>query len=381
MHELMRSESRRPDGNAGSTTSKTILGREELQTARQYNLDLLKAVAIVAMVFCHAVIRLSINRPGYEGEFLYFLGHTVLGEYLAVAHAFMFAMGVCVQYTRRNQPKDLIRRGVWIYLLGYVLNFFRYGIYTLGDGIISGTFREGTLYSLFSPDILQFAGLALIATGVFRKLKLRETWIFLIALALNAISAPLPFVDTGSYFPNLLLGHFITTTYETSCFAFCNWYLFMAAGLLFGAILRRTENLDRLYRRLLLISGGVAAAYLAATFLFGVHFLSREHYYYAVSIPEAAGLLSIDLCLLSAFHFLLKKVDRSKRSLFLEMSENMTPIYVIHWCILGMIDSLCCYLFELVFSWPVIYGIGFALLVASFFLARLWRRRKRTRGT
>lgn len=369
-----------------STTSeiaatKPALQHKALQTARLDNLDLLKALAIVAMVFCHAVIRLSINRPGYAGEFPYFLGHTVLGEYLAVAHAFMFAMGVCVHYTRRNQPKDLIKRGVWIYLLGYVLNFFRYGIYALGEGILSGAFRGETLYAIFSPDILQFAGLALIATGVFRKLKLRESQIFLIALALNAIAAPLPFVDTGSYFPNLLLGHFITTTYETSCFAFCNWYLFLAAGLLFGAILRRTENPDRLYRRLLLVSGAVAAVYLAATFLFGEHFLCRDHYYYAVSIPEAAGLLSIDLCLLSAFHFLLNRVDRSKLALFLEMSKNMTPIYVIHWCILGLIDSLCCYLFELVFPYYVIYGIGLALLVSSFFLARLWLRRKQARGT
>ena len=57
------------------------------------------------------------------------------------------------------------------------------------------------------------------------------------------------------------------------------------------------------------------------------------------------------------------------------MSRNVTPIYLIHWCILGFIDSIFCYLLGFVFPWPAIYGIGLALLVLSFFLARLWRRK------
>jgi hypothetical protein len=57
------------------------------------------------------------------------------------------------------------------------------------------------------------------------------------------------------------------------------------------------------------------------------------------------------------------------------MSRNVTPIYCIHWCILGGIDSVCSYLLEITFPWPAIYGIGLVLLVLSFYLARLWKRR------
>ena len=105
-------------------------------------------------------------------------------------------------------------------------------------------------------------------------------------------------------------------------------------------------------------------------------FLCRDRVYYALSTLEAAGLLSIDLTLLSAFYFLLKRVPASKLRAALEMSRRLTPIYLIHWCILGFIDSIFCYLLEITFSWPTIYGIGAALIVLSAWLAKRWANRK-----
>ena len=346
------------------------------QPARQSDLELLKALAIIAMIFCHPVIRLGIHCAGYERTLWFFFGDMVLGDYVAVAHALRFAMGVGMTYTRRGAPAELMRRGMKLYLLGYALNFCRYGVYALADGLISGVFYPETLEALFGPDILQFAGLALFVTGIFRRWKLREGHILAVGLALSAAGAVIPSIDVGNYAGNWLLGHFVVTTWEASCFVFFNWYFFVAAGLAFGTLLHRTENPDRLYRKLLVVSGCVMTVYLAATFAFGALFLTRDRFYYAVSPPEAAGLLSIDLFLLSAFHFLLKRVDASRLRVFLEMSRNVTPIYLIHWCILGFIDSIFCYLLGFVFPWPAIYGVGLALLVASFFLARLWQRGK-----
>ena len=351
--------------------------KDIFQASRENDLELLKALSIIAMIFCHPVIRLGIHHAGYEREFLFFLGDVILGDYLGVAHAFMFAMGVGVVCSRKNAPADLARRGVRLYLLGYALNFCRYGVYALAYGLISGVFEPETLEALFGPDILQFAGLALLFTGFLKKLKLREGHMLAVGLALSAIGTAVPLIDTGSYAFNWLLGHFVYTTWDASCFVFFNWYVFVAAGLLFGAILRAAEDRDCLYKRLLIVSGCVMAAYLAATARFGVLFLCRERVYYAVSTLEAAGLLSIDLTLLSAFHFLLKRVSASKFRVFLEMSRNLTPIYLIHWCILGFIDSIFCYLLEITFSWPVIYGIGAALIILSAWLAKRWTDRKR----
>ncbi len=103
--------------------------------------------------------------------------------------------------------------------------------------------------------------------------------------------------------------------------------------------------------------------------------------YYAASPLEAAGLLSIDLGFLSMFHFLLKRVPVSRLGVWIEMSLNMTPIYFIHWCILGFIESIFCYLLEMVFPYSLIYAIGAMLIIVSFFLARLWRGRRDKKRT
>ena len=353
--------------------------RDGIQPPRLWELDLLKALAIVSMILCHCVIRLGLHQPGYEQDICYLLGDVVFGEYLAVAHAFMFAMGVGVVYSRHNSPTELFYRGVRLYILGFVLNFFRYGIYALADGFLEGEFPAETVYALIVQDILHFAGLALMATGLFRRLRLKEGQILLIGVLLSALGGPLAFVYQSSPVADYFLGHFVVTTEQSSCFAFFNWYVFVAAGLLFGAALRRTEDMDRFYGRLLRAACPVMVLYLALTAVFGPCFLTKNGWYYAVSLPEAAGLLSIDLTLLGAFRLLLKRVDVSRLTVFIEMSRNVNRIYCIHWCILGFADSIFCYLLGLVFPWSVIYLFGVTLTVLSAWLAKLWADRKRAK--
>ena len=75
---------------------------------RRYELDLLKALAIVAMIICHAVYMLGAHLPNYEADVAYFVGDVVFGSYLAVAHAFMFAMGVGMVFSKKTSR--LIRK-------------------------------------------------------------------------------------------------------------------------------------------------------------------------------------------------------------------------------------------------------------------------------
>lgn len=346
---------------------------------RQYNLDLLKALAIVCMIMCHAVFRLAMYRPGYENEFLYFFADAILGGYVVVAHGFMFAMGVGIIYSRRNSPGQLVHRGVNILLIAYVLNFFRSGMYYLAEGLITGNMQKTVLQALFGSDILQFAGLALIATGILRKLKLKETEMLFIALILSMIGAVAAGVDVGKDVPNLLIGLFVYTTHNTSTFAFCSWYLFVAVGLVFGKILQNTQNKDALYKGLLVVSGIIAAIYSVASYAFGAWFLSVDKAYYDASPLEAIGLLAIDFFILSVFYFLLKRVDASKFKRSIEMSKNINTIYCIHWCIIGAVDFFFCHLLQLEFlkNYAVLYIFGVIVLVVSFLLARYYQSFKK----
>jgi hypothetical protein len=62
---------------------------------------------------------------------------------------------------------------------------------------------------------------------------------------------------------------------------------------------------------------------------------------------------------------------------FITMSRNVKQIYCIHWCILGFVDSVFCYLLGVVFPWAVIYLFGIALTVLAAWIAQRWTERKR----
>ncbi len=181
-------------------------------------------------------MRLSMYHSGYENEFLYFFGNDIIGSYIISAHGFMFAMGVGMTYSRKGEPSDLIKRGIKIWVLGYVLNFFRYGIYFVIYDIIKGKFAEETLDAIFLPDILQFAGIALIATGILKRLRFQAKYIVAIGLALSVIGTAASFFETGNYVIDLLLGNFVFTTLQSSVFSFFSWYIFVAVGLSSGNI-------------------------------------------------------------------------------------------------------------------------------------------------
>ena len=349
-----------------------LFSDKEININRQYNLDLLKSFAIICMIVCHAVLQLAQHLEGYENDFPYIFGDSILGSYAAVAHAFMFSMGFGFIYSRNNSPSALLKRGIKIYFLGYILNFLRYTIYILIEGIfITGEFRSELAYSFFCQDILQFAGLAMIVTALLKKFNFNELMILIISIIMSCIGSFTAFTDTGNAVLNYLLGTFITTTPETSCFTLFNWYIFVAFGMFLAFCIRRIKNLDSFYRMLLSSSAAVMTVYIVLTVSKGMFFLTKNNWYYSTSILEDAELLSIDMTLLSLFYFLLKAVSSEKLKLFVFMSRKVNQIYMIHWCLLGFIDCILCYLLEIKFSYLEIYLIGFFLIAISVFISWL----------
>ena len=271
---------------------------------------------------------------------------------------------------------DLIGRGFKILIIAYVLNFVRSGMFFLSYDSLNGALTENSLKALFESDILQFAGLALIFTGVLKKLKLKETYIFAIGLILSMLGTMVAFTDTGNHAVNILTGLFIFTTHEAATFSFCNWYIFVAVGVLFGKILQDTKKKDKLYLWVLIVAGILMAAYIFMTVRFGMMPMSPGHMYYAASPIDAFGLLSIDFFLLSVFHFLLKMVNVSKLGIFVEMSKNINSIYCIHWCIIGALEFVFCFLLGWVPNYAVLYLCAIAIVIVSFLLARLYQSQK-----
>lgn len=351
---------------------------EEINTNRQFNLDLIKALAIILMVVCHPVLQFSVAmapvNPDFESDFPFFLAVYILGSYMPVAHAFMFAMGVGIVFSSKNSPRELIRRGIFIYILAYVLNFLRYGIYAVYLYITTGVFDEWSRFCMLSQDIFYFAALSLVLTGILKLIKLKEIHIFIISVVMSVVGGFLAFtVDTGSYVLNYMIGHYIVTPGLTSCFTLLNWYIFVGTGLLFGYVIRRVRELDKFYLRLLIVSSVVAAVYVIITLISGESFfMSKKNDYYALSLPESIGLLSIDFAFLSAFHFVREEKIPKAASVIKTMSKNVMAIYMIHWIIIGNVD---CWIIRdrgVNVGYPLMYVFGIVLIVLSYLLAKLW---------
>ncbi len=354
-----------------------FLSREEVNNGRQFNLDLLKATAIVFMILCHPVLEFTQTRPVEAmGSIWYFISVYIFGSYLPSAHAFMFAMGIGIVFSKKSTPEFLIKRGVCIYILGYILNALRYGAYPLYLLCSQGVWDEWSTYCFMSQDILYFAGLALILTGVLQLLHLDEKTIFIISVIMSAIGAPLAFVfDTGKYIPNYIIGHFfVTIDGWTSCFTLFNWYIFVGFGLFFGRILKGVKEVDKFYKRLLVVSLCIAAVYAGLSYFFGVFFMNKYHWYYAMSIPEVIGVISIDLLFLSLYNFVRPEKLPRFAGLVRTMSKNVLVIYCIHWIILGNFDCFVVRLHELQLSFPEMYLFSLLLIPVSYFLAKLWKK-------
>lgn len=142
-----------------------------------------------------------------------------------------------------------------MYFLGYVLNFFRFGIYSILDYVLKWGYDQSLWHGLFSQDIFQFAGLAMIFTAFVRKIKLSEIGALVVGILLSCIESIIPDINSGNKAFDLFMSTFVTASNVPSHFAFFNWYVFVAAGMVFAQIIRRVRNERRFYLGLMLASG------------------------------------------------------------------------------------------------------------------------------
>lgn len=88
-----------------------------------------------------------------------YVADSILGGLLS-ASVFMVSMGVGFAYSKKQDCKTLLKRGISLFIIGYILNIIiaPYVFNQEGEKVILGEIY--TYY--FYGDIFQFAGLAMI---------------------------------------------------------------------------------------------------------------------------------------------------------------------------------------------------------------------------
>lgn len=364
-----------------------IFSNEQINTSRQWEFDLARAVIIFCLALIHVTIECSTDEGLCSG--IPYLFDTVIGGPFS-APMYMFVMGVGMCYTRKNSPMEHFVRGAKILAVGYILNICRFLIpYSIGYAITSdyGYYIEPLLYKVLGNDILIFAGLAMMIMALFVKLKLSNIVMLIIATVMCGFGTLLNGVDVGTPLGNIFLGYLIGTEDAAgmvlSDFPILNWLMFPICGYAFASVLKRVKDKNLFYLTFSLPALIIAIVY----FTFGIYFErgmfgEGQNCYYHMIFSDVLASLCLTVGMVGVYHFIVKIIPKKLFYIAWSISENITPIYFTHWVLVSFVVNLWMYVIRgttILTSWQIV-GLGtlisIAAIVIAHFFAKLTGRRK-----
>lgn len=313
-----------------------LFSKEITNDKRQNELDFAKGLAIIFMVIVHVneVYQSSSYEGGIYNRIIEFIGSP------PAAPVFMFALGLGIIYSKKSTSKYLFKRGIFMIILGYTLNFVRdfipYSLLAIRDSDPSN--QTEAILSLFGIDILPFAGLTFLFFAFIKKFKIKTKNLPLFWLFFSILNLLLGENSTDIYPLDAFLGLFWGTT-DYSWFPFLSWIFFPILGYMFGSLLIHCNDKKRLYKICITYSFTALIPLIIYAYINKVHFgafgeLYQETYYHH-DIMGNIILGDFTIFWISLIYFVSSYIPQNIFSHFSRWSKNVNLIYCIHWIILG----------------------------------------------
>ena len=135
-----------------------LFSDKEINTGRQIGVDMAKMFAIFFMVIIHTFEGGDADMETGLGYFFDSIAGAQFG-----APVFMLCMGIGLTFSRKNDAATMMRRGVMLFVAGYVLNIIRALPFLILWLINSDEeYITDTVHALTDVDIFQFAGTAFL---------------------------------------------------------------------------------------------------------------------------------------------------------------------------------------------------------------------------
>ncbi|MCL3779238.1 DUF1624 domain-containing protein [Prolixibacteraceae bacterium JC049] len=318
---------------------KRLFNPEKVNTGRQLELDIARALAVVFMVFVHVQMTFSNEElaESFFGAVVDFMGG------IPAAPVFMFLMGVGFLYSSKSAYQLFIKRGILILLLGYCLNLLRDVIPELIDFIVSGEEEAlgSAIEGFIDVDILQFAGVAMIFWGLVKKFRLNNYAIALLGILFPFLNMVLLNIQFENYVWQAITGLFWGSS-KYSEFPFFTWIAYPILGYLFANLLVRCNDKGKFYR--LIISTSIPSL-IISFWLFGfvlnqpLGMESELNYYHHNGFANIVyGLFC--LFWISLIFFISNALPQVMVGALKRWSKNVTSIYFIHWVIIGWLSAI-----------------------------------------
>ena len=349
---------------------------EPVNNGRQLDVDIAKAEMVLMLPFIHCIIECCTDEQLCSG--IPYLFDTIIGGPFS-APMYLFALGICLVYSRRSTPRLEIIRGLKLIGVFYLSNTCRFLIPYLAGYLISGDrehFIDPLFYRWLGNDVLLFAGMAIMTIGIFRHFKLSDKAMLGIAFVMTVAATLIGDVDTKSMFGNIFLGYIIGTDDATglviSDFPLLTWLILPVAGYVFGKVHIRVADKDAFYR----IISPPALLVPLIYFPIGIHngwgmFGEGQNCFYHMTIWDVAVSLCLDLGMLGVWHWLSRYMSTRSKGMLYMVSRNITAIYCIHWVFVRVITNVILYIAtgsQILPLWQTML-LALAILVVSVFIA------------
>jgi len=290
-------------------------------------------------------------------------------------------MGIGIVYSRKNTPATLLKRGVIIFCIGYILNLFR-GVMPNGfQYFVLGTNAsiELAVDNLIYVDIFQFSGLAMIFFSFVKKVKMNSVVLVLFMILFAGLNYYLSDVFVTSIITKALTG-LIWGSNEFSFFPFLTWIFYPIVGYLFGGMLLRVQSKNKFYGVVLSINTALVALILAGIYYMDYsNLLISESAYYHHQIIENILATCFVFAWISIIYYLRKVFEVLGGKALIRWSNNVSEIYFIHWIFIGWFVQFFGYntLSEPYFYVLVVLIFMMSDIAADYYLIRKSKREQK----
>ena len=339
-----------------------------VNTGRQPEIDMSKAFMILLMIMIHVFQGLA---PETKGFLQTIMGY---GAGFFGAGSFMIFMGIGMRFSRHQDSKNLVIRGIALLTVSQLKNLLIDCIPGLIAYRVSGSdlFFEMMLGAIQS-DILTFAGLAFLLMALLKKIRMRDEWILLLGVVMNFLMIPVAAAEIfpENYWVNRILGMFIVTA--DALFPLCQHFVFAAFGYLIGGFYTRITDKEALAKRVLMICVPIVTVYFALRFSVPFPFLPEY-------IPEDEPALGTDalavcmdtLILIAVMYKISARIGGKAPAFVNHLSRHINSYYCISDVLSGCARALLLVLTgEFLQSSLIPFLFGLLVTAACYFLIEI----------
>ncbi len=370
-----------------SSSSGGVIAAEHVNTGRQFEIDLAKAISVIWMILVH------VDEECYKGiEFAPGLetGINLFIEFAGgplAAPIFMMAMGIGLAYSNNQTAPAHVARGIKLIGQGYLLNIMRGALPCLFFSLLyhSESLLHQSIKALLCLDILHFAGLTFLFFALMKRCKCSNLFVAFTALAMLTAGS----ITTPTYpeqeLPSVWIGYFIYQNPLTP-FPFFVWLIYPAIGYLFGKVLLRVADKTRFYGRLLIGGVVLCGCFSAVLLANGVALpeLFIDDNMYAQNTVKVLWVLGIAALWCGLLYFLSLVLVKKKaiKKLVVFMSKKINAVFITQWILIGWMAAggfFNCPVYggKFLFFFVSIALVTVALVYFEEFLKTWWSNRKR----